>query len=151
MNFWEVHTPEAMGILFIVSMLIFPRLTMFFATSVLVGPLAWLGCLFFPRITAAIFAFQLYWDTNPALVVGAIIWAANPFLQSKRKKSQAPQSIGEIINAPLSDKLTLVFGAMTWYGSFLIARGLYQLTGLEKIVNRLRWREFMKEDIKYEI
>jgi hypothetical protein len=61
-NFWEVH-----GIFFLFFMAFFPRLTMLFATSAPFGILAWLGWLFFPYLTAAIFATKYYWHTNPVL------------------------------------------------------------------------------------
>lgn len=69
-DFWTVH-----GVGFIICMALFPRLTMLFATSVLVGPLAWIGWLFVPRLTCAIFATTIYWHTNPVLVVFTWMWA----------------------------------------------------------------------------
>lgn len=67
MNFWDVH-----GWLFLVAITVFPRLTMLFAVAVPFGPLAWIGWLFVPHLTVAIFATQYYWDTNPVLCV--IAW-----------------------------------------------------------------------------
>ncbi|MFN3189455.1 MAG: hypothetical protein ACE361_02945 [Aureliella sp.] len=70
MNFWEQH-----GILFIVAMFFFPRLTMLLATSFGGGILYWLGWLFAPRVTVAILATMCYADTNIILVVLSWFWA----------------------------------------------------------------------------
>lgn len=67
MNFWHVH-----GILFLIFITLFPRLTMLFAVSVPFGILAWLGWLFVPHILVAIFATIFYWHTNPILCI--IAW-----------------------------------------------------------------------------
>ncbi len=67
MNFWHVH-----GILFLIFITFFPRLTMLFAVSVHFGILAWLGWLFVPHILVAILATTYYWHTNPILCI--IAW-----------------------------------------------------------------------------
>lgn len=69
-DFWEVH-----GILFIVCMFFFPRLTMLFATAGGSGFLYWLGWVFAPRITVAILATYFYWHTNTILVFLTWVWA----------------------------------------------------------------------------
>ena len=71
MNFWDAH-----GILFVICMMIFPRLTMLFGAAVTssFGPLGWLGWVFAPRLTVAIIATGIYWNTNPALIVITWIW-----------------------------------------------------------------------------
>lgn len=68
-NFWDVH-----GLIFVLFMFFFPRLTMLFATA-WGGPLWWVGWLFAPRLTVAIVATSLYWDSNTVLVIIAWIWA----------------------------------------------------------------------------
>lgn len=68
-DFWDVH-----GILFLVFMFFFPRLTMLFATA-WGGLLWWLGWLFLPRLTVAILATTCYWQTNPVLCILAWFWA----------------------------------------------------------------------------
>jgi hypothetical protein len=70
MNFWDNHS-----ILFVLAMMFFPRLTMLFATSYGGGLFYWLGWLFLPRVTVAIIATVLYWETNPVLVVLTFLWA----------------------------------------------------------------------------
>lgn len=67
MNFWQVH-----GILFLICITFFPRLTMLFAVNVPFGILAWLGWLFVPHILVAILATTFYWHTNPILCI--IAW-----------------------------------------------------------------------------
>lgn len=64
MNFWQVH-----GILFLIFITFFPRLTMLFAVGVPFGILAWLGWLFVPHILVAILATTYYWHTNPILCI----------------------------------------------------------------------------------
>jgi hypothetical protein len=66
-NFWHDH-----GVFFLIFMMIFPRLTLLFATSVTFGVFAWIGWLIGPRVVAAYYASVFYWDSNPFLV--AIAW-----------------------------------------------------------------------------
>ena len=66
-DFWQVH-----GVLFLIFVTFFPRLTMLLAVSAPFGLLAWLGWLFLPHLTVAILATQFYWDTNPILCI--IAW-----------------------------------------------------------------------------
>lgn len=70
MNFWEVH-----GVLFLIFMALFPRLTMLFATAVSFGLLAWIGWFFCPYLVAAIYATMIYWDTNPIICIIAWLFA----------------------------------------------------------------------------
>ncbi|MCB0353505.1 MAG: hypothetical protein KDD64_08280 [Bdellovibrionales bacterium] len=64
-NFWDVH-----GLLFLIFIAFFPRLTMLLATP-WGGFLWWLGLIFVPRIQVAILATCYYWDTNPVLCIFA--------------------------------------------------------------------------------
>ena len=70
MNFWEQH-----GVLFLVFMFFFPRLTLLFSSVASGGLFWWLGFLFAPRILVAVLATVAYATTNPVLVIGAWIWA----------------------------------------------------------------------------
>ena len=67
-DFWQQH-----GLLFLLFMALFPRLTMLFATSAPFGFITWLGWLFTPRLTAACLATSFYWQTNTLLCIFA--WA----------------------------------------------------------------------------
>jgi len=68
MDFWDVH-----GIVFLICITLFPRLTMLFAGIVSgFGILGWIGWIFAPHLTVAILATTYYWDTNPVLCV--IAW-----------------------------------------------------------------------------
>lgn len=78
-NFWDVH-----GILFVICMFFFPRLTMLFATNLIGGVLFWLGWIFVPRLTVAILATMTYWNTNTVLVVFTWIWALSGETACKR-------------------------------------------------------------------
>lgn len=70
MNFWYVH-----GVLFVVFMFFFPRLTLLFSTVAAGGILWWVGWLVAPRLLVAILATDAYWRANPVLVVLAWFWA----------------------------------------------------------------------------
>ncbi|MBN1971961.1 MAG: hypothetical protein JXR48_01845 [Candidatus Delongbacteria bacterium] len=70
MDYWDNH-----GILFLVFMFFFPRLTLFFSSVAFGGLLWWLGFIFAPRLLVAILATTAYWDTNTFLVVLSWFWA----------------------------------------------------------------------------
>jgi len=72
MDFWAVH-----GIWFIIFLMIFPRLTMLFTgiCGVFSGPLFWIGWVLAPRLTVAILATMVYWETNTILCIITWIWA----------------------------------------------------------------------------
>jgi len=72
-DFWEVHS-----IVFVICMLMFPRVTMLISSICFApwfGGLAWLGWVFAPRLTVAIFASIFYFNTNPVLCVFTWLWA----------------------------------------------------------------------------
>jgi hypothetical protein len=69
LDFWDHH-----GLLFLLCMFFFPRLTMLFATP-WGGILWWLGWVFAPRVTVAVLATIVYGGTNPFLVILTWIWA----------------------------------------------------------------------------
>ena len=66
-DFWHNH-----GILFLIFITFFPRLTMLFAVHISFGLLGWLGWLFAPHLTVAILATQYYWQSSPILCI--IAW-----------------------------------------------------------------------------
>jgi hypothetical protein len=66
-NFWDHH-----GILFLISIAIFPRLTLLFSSVATGGLIWWLSWVFAPRILVAALATITYWYQNPILVV--IAW-----------------------------------------------------------------------------
>jgi|WetSurSiteA1Bulk_404760.scaffolds.fasta_scaffold00038_53 hypothetical protein len=71
MNFWDVH-----GIVFLIAIAFFPRLTMFVVGTVFsFGILGWLGFIFAPHLVVAILATSIYWHTNPFLCIVAWIVA----------------------------------------------------------------------------
>lgn len=82
MNFWDVH-----GIGFLIALLFFPRLTMLFAgiCSIWSGVLFWFGWVLAPRLTVAVLATTVYWDTNSILCVFTWIWAMGGESIEKRK------------------------------------------------------------------
>ena len=69
MNFWDVH-----GVVFIICMFFFPRLTLLFSSVAFGGVFWWLGFIFTPRLLVAILATVAYWSTNPVLVVLSWVW-----------------------------------------------------------------------------
>jgi hypothetical protein len=70
MDFFTVHLN---GIDFIFFLFLFPRLTMLAMGTFMshIGFCFFCGWMFFPRLTIAILATSLYWDTNPVLCVFA--------------------------------------------------------------------------------
>lgn len=69
-DFWSHH-----GIVFVVCMFIFPRLTLLFSGVAWGGLLWWLGLVFAPRLLVAILATSVYWETNTVLCILTWIWA----------------------------------------------------------------------------
>jgi Na+/proline symporter len=69
-NYWDHH-----GLLFLVALALFPRLTCLFAVATPFGWLHWLGWLFAPHILVAVLATVMYRETNPVLVVIAWLFA----------------------------------------------------------------------------
>ena len=66
MNFFEQH-----GILTLLCLAFFPRLTLLIASFATGGLLWWLGWFFAPHVLVAFLSLP-YWDSNPVLVV--IAW-----------------------------------------------------------------------------
>ncbi len=69
MNFFQHH-----GVLVLICLAIFPRLTLLFASFASGGVLWWLGWIFTPHILVAFLSLP-YWHSNPVLVVFAWIFA----------------------------------------------------------------------------
>ena len=69
MSFWDFH-----GALFLVCAVLFPRLTILFATGLpaIMGIVGWIGWLVLPRIVVAFYATTTFGDSNPFLV--AVAW-----------------------------------------------------------------------------
>lgn len=67
LDFWDYH-----GLLFLVFISLFPRLTLLLSSVPLGGLLWWLGLIFAPRFLVAVLATYTYWNQNPILVV--IAW-----------------------------------------------------------------------------
>lgn len=65
-NYWNNH-----GILFLVAITIFPRLTLLFSSVATGGLFWWLAWLFAPRVLVAVLATVAYWNANPVLVIAA--------------------------------------------------------------------------------
>ena len=79
MDFWQGH-----GLIFLVCITCFPRVTMLVATTVPFGFIAWLAWLFVPHLLVAFLATTYYWGTNPILcVIAWFIGFAGTFGESK--------------------------------------------------------------------
>lgn len=63
-NFWQKH-----GLIFLVFITFFPRLTLLFSSVATGGFFWWLGFLFVPRVLVASLATVAYFHTNPFLVI----------------------------------------------------------------------------------
>ncbi len=69
MDFGTVDFFQKHGLLFLIFMTLFPRLTLMFSSVVSGGFFWWLGFIFCPRILVASLATVSYFHTNPVLVV----------------------------------------------------------------------------------
>jgi hypothetical protein len=65
-NYWDHH-----GLLFLLLLALFPRLTLLFSNVASGGLFWWLAWIFAPRLLVAVLATLAYWKQNPILVVGA--------------------------------------------------------------------------------
>lgn len=79
-DFWQDH-----GLIFVVCMFFFPRLTLFFAGLLGGSILWWLGFIFAPRVLVAVGATMLYWPTNPFLCILSWFWAISGETMEKAK------------------------------------------------------------------
>ncbi len=78
-DFWDYH-----GVLFLIAITFFPRLTLLFSSVPFGGIFWWLGWLFAPRILVAILATITYWNSNPILVT--LSWLIAIGLESSEKR-----------------------------------------------------------------
>ena len=69
MNFWDNH-----GIITLVCLALFPRLTLLLGSFLTGGILWWIGWLLTPHLLVAILSIP-YWDENPVLVIIAWLFA----------------------------------------------------------------------------
>jgi len=69
-NYWQMH-----GVLFLICIAIFPRLTLLFSSVPFGGLFWWLGWLFAPRLLVALLATVAYWNNNKILVLLAWLFA----------------------------------------------------------------------------
>lgn len=73
MEFFAAHVEYAW--FFLIMIAVFPRLTMLFAVLVPFTPVMWFGWIILPEVLVAVLAYQMYWLTNPDLVIAAAAWA----------------------------------------------------------------------------
>ncbi len=59
-------------------------------------------------------------------------------------------TLGDIIQANSGEKVDLALGAASWYGWFLIGRGLKKIFG-SRITNAKLGKDFFNKPIKYRI
>ena len=71
-GFWAHH-----GLVFLVGLTVFPRLTVWFASAITGGFWFWAAFLLWPRLVIAVIAAVFFWKTNPVLVVAAIVVAVS--------------------------------------------------------------------------
>lgn len=65
-DYWDKH-----GILYILGLLTFPRLTILFFCTVEFGLFEWALWLFFPTLLVAILATRYYWETNEFMCIAS--------------------------------------------------------------------------------
>ena len=86
-DFWDHH-----GLVFLVFISFFPRLTLLLSSVPTGGLLWWLGFIFAPRILVATLATLVYWRQNPVLVV--VSWLVAVGGESSEKYVVATRSRG---------------------------------------------------------
>jgi hypothetical protein len=93
-QYWDHH-----GILFLIFITAFPRLTLLFSSVPTGGLLWWLSWLFAPRILVAVLATLNYWYQNPILVV--ISWlialggeSSEKYVMVRRSRSYSEKQKG---------------------------------------------------------
>ena len=69
MNFFDYH-----GVLFLLGLAFFPRITTLFFMATPFGVIAWIGWILCPHLLVAFYSL-MYWDSNPVLVIIAWIIA----------------------------------------------------------------------------
>ncbi len=69
MNFFDQH-----GVITLICIALFPRLTLLIASFATGGVMWWLGWILAPHVLVAVLSLR-YWDANPVLVVVAWIVA----------------------------------------------------------------------------
>jgi len=69
MNFFDAH-----GILALLGLVFFPRITLIVASFATGGLMWWLGFIFAPHFLVAILSLP-FWDNNPVLVIVAWLCA----------------------------------------------------------------------------
>ena len=83
MGYWDVHALVP-GLIFLVGLAVFPRITLLFSNATGFGFLFWLGWVFVPHLTVAVLATIFYFKTNPILVL--LSWLIALGGESKEKK-----------------------------------------------------------------
>ena len=68
MDFWSAH-----GWLFLIGVMVFPRITLLLFSFTPFGWWHWLAWAFAPHLLVAALATRYYWDTNPLMCVAAWI------------------------------------------------------------------------------
>ena len=64
--------------------------------------------------------------------------------------AKEPMGLGDIITANTSKKTDLAIGAASWYGWFMIGRGLKKIFG-SKITNAKLGKDFYKKPLNYKV
>ena len=78
MDFFNQH-----GILFLLGLTFFPRITTLFFTLTPFGFLGWVGWIFAPHFLVAIYSLK-YFNTNPVLVICAWVFAFTGTILEKK-------------------------------------------------------------------
>lgn len=58
-------------------------------------------------------------------------------------------SLGDVIQADSNEKASLALGAASWYGWYLIARGVRKMIGAPLVNSKLK--NFYKKPLKYKV
>ncbi len=100
-NYWDHR-----GVLFLIFVSIFPRLTLLFSSVAFGGVFWWLGWIFAPRFLVAILATLSYWNQNPILVILSWLIAISGESGEKGvvvRRSYRPRAHRPILNPDVID------------------------------------------------
>lgn len=76
------------GVLCLICLALFPRLTLFFGSFLTGGLLWWLGFIFCPHLLVAFLSLP-YWHSNPVLVIVAWVMALSGTSSEAKVASKA--------------------------------------------------------------
>jgi hypothetical protein len=79
MDYWIAH-PGPIGFFMLLAFALLPRVSILFTIAVSLSVKASIVWVLFPSVLVAYHAYNVYWESNPTLVIIACIWIPIKFL-----------------------------------------------------------------------